>query len=96
MFPQHYSMEFLYGLLYIDIFWVLYSKDSSLQGSYLHVVKLSTLAKIIKILCKTMKLSELLLVADLMGLVLGKKITFLRRTFQYTHQTQQWVRNILH
>ena len=71
------------------IYFEYYSKDSSLQGSYLHVVTLSTLAKIIKILCKTMKLSELLLVADLMGLVLGKKITFLRRTFQYTHQTQQ-------
>ena len=43
-----------------------------------------------------MKLSEMLLAADLMGLVLGKKITFLRRTFQYTHPTQQWVRNMLH
>ena len=35
-----------------------------------------------------MKLSEMLWVADLMSLVLGKNITFLRRTFQHPHPTQ--------
>ena len=36
-----------------------------------------------------MKFSEILWIADLMRLVLGKNITFLRRTFQYTHPTQR-------
>ena len=46
-----------------------------------------------------MKFSEILWIADLMRLVLGKNITFLRRTFQYTHPTQRnhaWVRNMLY
>jgi len=36
-----------------------------------------------------MKISEMLWIADLMRLVLGKNITFLRRTFQHTHPTQR-------